>query len=172
MSKTKTRKCKECSEKFEAEIREINRGNAKFCSRSCAASYGNRKRKKERVEVNCAYCGKPLKKLESRIQNSKTGIFFCCREHKDKGQRIESGIEDIQPDHFGNGEKSYRGKALREQKSPHHCSKCEKSLPKPILEVHHIDGDRENNSLENLKVLCPTCHRLEHYQEKTGRWGQ
>ena len=32
-------------------------------------------------------------------------------------------------------------------------------LGKPInLEVHHIDGVRTNNSLENLQLLCPNCH--------------
>lgn len=26
------------------------------------------------------------------------------------------------------------------------------------LELHHIDGDRYNNKLENLEILCPNCH--------------
>ena len=26
------------------------------------------------------------------------------------------------------------------------------------LEVHHLDGDRTNNKLENLQLLCPNCH--------------
>lgn len=26
------------------------------------------------------------------------------------------------------------------------------------LEVHHIDGDHLNNSLDNLQLLCPNCH--------------
>ena len=26
------------------------------------------------------------------------------------------------------------------------------------LQLHHVDGDRTNNSLENLKILCPNCH--------------
>ena len=29
------------------------------------------------------------------------------------------------------------------------------SLP---LEIHHIDGNRLNNSLDNLQILCPNCH--------------
>lgn len=30
---------------------------------------------------------------------------------------------------------------------------------KPIpLEVHHKDGDKYNNELENLEILCPNCH--------------
>jgi hypothetical protein len=28
------------------------------------------------------------------------------------------------------------------------------------LELDHIDGDRENNCIENLRVLCPNCHAL------------
>lgn len=28
------------------------------------------------------------------------------------------------------------------------------------LDLHHIDGDRTNNSLENLQLLCPNCHAL------------
>ena len=26
------------------------------------------------------------------------------------------------------------------------------------VEVHHIDGDKLNNTLENLQILCPNCH--------------
>ena len=30
---------------------------------------------------------------------------------------------------------------------------------KPItIELDHIDGNRNNHSLENLKMLCPNCH--------------
>ena len=28
------------------------------------------------------------------------------------------------------------------------------------LELHHIDGDRKNNKIENLILLCPICHYL------------
>jgi 5-methylcytosine-specific restriction endonuclease McrA len=28
------------------------------------------------------------------------------------------------------------------------------------LELDHVDGDRTNNLLENLRLLCPTCHAL------------
>lgn len=45
----------------------------------------------------------------------------------------------------------------------HKCEQCLNSKwQKQIisLEVHHIDGDRTNNSLENLKLLCCNCHSL------------
>lgn len=39
------------------------------------------------------------------------------------------------------------------------CCGLETWLGEPIkLEVHHINGDRADNSLENLQLLCPNCH--------------
>ncbi len=43
------------------------------------------------------------------------------------------------------------------------CERCtlENWLGEPInLEIHHIDGDRTNNELENLQLLCPNCHSV------------
>lgn len=43
------------------------------------------------------------------------------------------------------------------------CEKCgltswmNEQIP---LELHHIDGDKRNNSLDNLQILCPNCHSL------------
>ena len=41
------------------------------------------------------------------------------------------------------------------------CEECGLTewLGNPInLEIHHEDGDRLNNSLDNLRLLCPNCH--------------
>lgn len=39
---------------------------------------------------------------------------------------------------------------------------------KPLtLELHHIDGDSKNNTLSNLKILCPNCHtQTDNYRSK------
>lgn len=29
------------------------------------------------------------------------------------------------------------------------------------LELDHINGDRKDNRLENLRILCPNCHNLQ-----------
>lgn len=57
--------------------------------------------------------------------------------------------------------------ALRGRK----CEQCGMTewLGQPInLEVHHISGDRSDNSLENLLLLCPNCHSYtENYRQKS-----
>jgi 5-methylcytosine-specific restriction endonuclease McrA len=43
------------------------------------------------------------------------------------------------------------------------CHKCNITewLGEPItLELEHIDGNRHNNTRENLEGLCPNCHSL------------
>lgn len=45
----------------------------------------------------------------------------------------------------------------------HQCENCTETtwLDQPIpLEIEHVDGDRTNNELSNLKLLCCNCHAL------------
>ena len=49
------------------------------------------------------------------------------------------------------------------------CNICGLSqwLNDPIpLELHHIDGNHENNNLDNLSVLCPNCHAMTESHRK------
>lgn len=50
------------------------------------------------------------------------------------------------------------------------CESC-KFVPEHScqLDVDHIDGDKKNNSRENLQTLCANCHRLKTYQKKEWR---
>lgn len=46
---------------------------------------------------------------------------------------------------------------LKERKCE--CCKNTEWNGKPIpTELHHIDGNHNNNSLDNLQILCPNCH--------------
>jgi predicted RNA-binding Zn-ribbon protein involved in translation (DUF1610 family) len=53
-------------------------------------------------------------------------------------------------------------RALLEIGRPYRCANCGQNEiwqnSKLILEVHHADGSRENNTEQNLEFLCPNCH--------------
>lgn len=54
-----------------------------------------------------------------------------------------------------------RIKLLREGYKEHKCENCGLTewLGQPIpLELHHKDGNRNHNEIENYQLLCPNCH--------------
>ena len=56
-----------------------------------------------------------------------------------------------------------RQKLLEDKIKPPCCEECGKTMwrSRPIpLELHHINGDRFDNRLRNLQILCPNCHAL------------
>ena len=46
---------------------------------------------------------------------------------------------------------------------------CEDCGATEKLHIHHKDKNRNNNSLENLQVLCPSCHVLKHVKDRKKR---
>ena len=45
------------------------------------------------------------------------------------------------------------------------CAHCGFGIP-AVLEVAHIDGNRQNNNVGNLVILCPNCHKSVHVYYK------
>lgn len=169
----------ECDREFSRDKNEVAKniraGTSIFCSISCSSRHrGERDRKRKVPNVKCALpsCQKLFYKNEPQQKCSKTGLFFCCRAHKDVAQSFKGGVTAIQPPRYSTMLESnnYRAKAFTYY--PHCCANpdCGYSERVEILQVHHLDRDRTNNTLNNLQILCPRCHDLIHFLSKSGKW--
>lgn len=139
--KTIIKICEYCDKSFNADIREHNRGNAKFCSISCAMKNSNLNRI-QKINI-CKHCGR---EYESNSNNSK----FCSKSCKMKNYRATSK-------HIEGKERDLMN-SIREQP----CSIC--GWKESIRDVHHIlpvsKGGKNEES--NLVSLCPNHHRMVH----------
>ena len=147
-------KCDCCNNIFYRQAR-LYEAKVDGCSSKCLSVL-----KGTAVLVNCAHCNKQHYKAASKLENSKSGLYFCSRECKDNGQKY---IKEIQPSHYGTGESGYRDRALKEYGE--FCNRCGYDDNIAAIVVHHIDHSRVNNAIENLEVLCANCHAIEHWGE-------
>lgn len=163
--------CKECGLVFIGRASDVKRGHAKFCSRTCSATYNAWKKSNlsKTAFLICAWCKVSFSRKGGN-KTSKSGLVFCCREHKDVAQRVESGIKAIQPPHYGTSPHLHDYRHYAMTNMPNACNRCGYDKYVGILEVHHINRDRSNNSLSNLEILCPNCHQEEHYLANDGRY--
>ena len=145
-----------CFETKYENLRHI--GKAYYPCPFCQIEQKQKRKLSIRQEVTCAYCGKTLLRRNTTLAKSRSGLYFCSKEHKDLAQRLDSGdaFDSLRPDHYGTGA-NYRDIAFRAYE--HKCACCGWDEDVRILEVHHIDSNRENNNLENLVILCAICHR-------------
>ena len=137
---------------------------------------------KENIEYVIGYCDSfsdVLRELNIPVQGNNTNTL--------KNKLIQYGI-DYSHFTFGNKKKKenkyisvnnylhknstiksakLKIKLLKEGLKENKCEMCgiTEWNGKPIVcQLHHIDGDNTNNSIENLQMLCPNCHsQTENY---------
>ena len=156
-------KCKQCSQTFtrpKHEIQKVLNGKQAvtldFCCRKCSNLAKIRK-----IIVSCAQCGKTISRLSSQIKKTKNKLSFCNRSC--------AAIYNNEHRKFLKSNKvTYRPNALKH--FPHVCNICGYNKYLAVLQIHHKDKNRRNNTLNNLEILCPTCHEERHFIEKTGRY--
>lgn len=150
--------CKHCDEFLSFE----QRYNV-FCSHSCSASHNNNGVVRNGYSTsgkNCIECGEKLNRNAAK---------YCgqgCKSKHENSKRISQWL---------NGELSgVSGKAKQTKRFVRKyifdlrgtaCSWCgwDEVHPDdglPLTQLDHIDGDADNTTPENLRVLCPNCHSM------------
>lgn len=150
--KAQNKNCLNCNLSFSFNTNSKIERNKKFCSNSCSTSYNNKLRPKAECG-DCKNCNSKLEKAHKKYCNNK-----CQAEYKRKiiFEKIEGG--DAGLPHV-----NYRNYII--DKYGDSCMKCgwrelnpfTKKVP---IQLDHIDGDSDNNNLNNLRLLCPNCHSL------------
>lgn len=132
--------CLNCNKEFQADKKEHNRGNAKYCSLSCAISHINLN--KQMVTNICRQCGREFK-------TSNKNALYCSNICKQRNYRFKSKSEVSM-------------KTLYKQLSHLPCQIC--GWKEASRDIHHIIPVSKGgkNELNNLIVVCPNHHRMIH----------
>jgi 5-methylcytosine-specific restriction endonuclease McrA len=121
-----------------------------------------------------------MREIGKRGSGTQQRIKLFCQKHS-IDYRHFTGQAHCTPQpkvSFENGSKKVSTNTLKNRLFaagvPKICQRCGLSkwqgLSAP-LELHHRDGNRNNNNLSNLQILCPNCHaQTESYcKRKTSR---
>lgn len=148
------KKCKICGKEFYAKPFHLNKGWGKYCSIECRSkSQFNGK------WVECFNCGKKIYRTPRDYRKSRSKRFFCSFScHCSwENKNVRCGIN---APNWIVGVNAYRD-IMKRSGIPRKCNKCGIG-DKRVLSVHHKDGNRRNNTIENLEWLCRNCHYIIH----------
>ena len=129
----------------------------KFCSRHCAATVNNKKRK---IKKYCLFCKKILVKRNKYCSYSCQRNFFYKKSVNEWKLGIISGTCFGKNLGCNNFVREYLFKKYNSSCQKCGWSKINKYTSKIPLDIHHIDGDASNNTETNLQLLCKNCHSL------------
>lgn len=97
-------------------------------------------------------CGKEITKKSIRCKS--------CSNRNRKGlykNRVENRI-GIKAPNWKGGRSNYYYRKLKKKEL------CERCNSKRFLDIHHKDYNHHNNDINNLQVLCKSCHLKEDYK--------
>ena len=107
------------------------------------------------LDKNCKYCGKQLKRKRFNGRLEDFTVFsnrkYCNRECMRKDW-VKIG------DNHNHSYSNAHTTARKINELILHKEVCELCGSDTNLDIHHIDGNWQNNNLDNLMCLCRSCH--------------
>ncbi len=146
--------CQICKKEFYSKPRHLKMGWGKYCSKKCQFESQLRGE-----YISCYICEKIAYKTRQVLSRSKSGKFFCSKSCQTTW-RNKYFVEEKSRNWKG-GKASYRDILLR-HKVLQVCRLCRIDDTR-ILAAHHINRNRQDNSISNLTWLCHNCHFLLHH---------
>ncbi|MBX2867009.1 HNH endonuclease [Candidatus Kaiserbacteria bacterium] len=111
--------------------------------------------------MKCKNCNCPLSKSQRTYCSNKCQADFQYKKYIEKWKRdSRNGGRGVPTKNISRHIKRYLVEINGEKCSSCGWRKKHPTTKKVPLEVDHIDGDPENNNLNNLSLLCPNCHAL------------
>ena len=112
-------------------------------------------------ELGISYRGRNIDTLKAKIVEYNLNTDHFTFVSKTKGQQKYKEAKNYLK--RGSNIKSFKlkEKLFRDGLKENKCENCGISEwnGNPLnCQLHHIDGDPTNNTLENLQILCPNCH--------------
>jgi hypothetical protein len=143
-----------CSKAFSVKQSRLDAGGGKFCSRECHYA-----KKRDGKYVECHTCGGDIYRSPNKLKESQSGKFFCSKSCQTvwRNQKY-SGKDHAQYKH---GKRIKHRSIIRQSDRKQKCIMCD-AIDKRILAVHHIDGNSNNNEIDNLTWICHNCHHIVH----------
>lgn len=138
------------------KIKNCKKREKNYCSHECFYKSKNPNYGQDRKCKNCSL------EIKMNIGSKNYNKFYCSKNCQHKHKKLTT-IEKIE-----NGDTTLSSRAYRKYLIDKHgakCMKCGWSEINPYsgttpIELEHKDGNSENNSLDNLELLCPNCHSL------------